>query len=95
VTGRPDTIDNHSHLWRNVGESPACESPPVYVCICNGVTERDIRQVAEAGCRTIAELTMRTGCGATCGSCLEMAAELLEQVHATRELPLPVLSNAA
>ena len=29
----------------------------MYVCICNGVTDRDIRQVAEAGCRTFPELT--------------------------------------
>ena len=67
----------------------------MYVCICNGVTEREIRQVAEAGCRTVSELTMRTGCGAPCGSCLEMAAQLLDEVHAVRELPLPLLSHAA
>ena len=63
----------------------------MYVCICNGVTERDIRQAAEAGCRSLPELTMRTGCGATCGSCLEAAAALLEQARSERELSLPVL----
>lgn len=67
----------------------------MYVCICNGVTDHAIREVAAAGCRTITELTMRTGCGATCGSCLEMAQQLLDEVHAVRELPLQVLSNAA
>ena len=50
----------------------------MYVCICNGVTDRDIRQAAEAGCRSLAELTMRTGCGATCGTCLDTAAAILE-----------------
>ena len=39
----------------------------MYVCICNGVTDHEIRAVAAAGCTTLAELTMRTGCGATCG----------------------------
>ena len=67
----------------------------MYVCICNGVTERDIRQILQAGCRTVPELTMRTGCGASCGSCLDMAATLLDEVHALRELPLPGLSQAA
>ena len=69
----------------------------MYVCICNGVTDREIRQAAEAGCRSMAELTMRTGAGATCGSCVEMATALLDEVHAARmqALPLPVLSNAA
>ena len=67
----------------------------MYVCICNGVTDRDIRQAADAGCRTMTELTMRTGAGANCGSCIEMATQLLDETHARRELPLPVLSQAA
>jgi bacterioferritin-associated ferredoxin len=67
----------------------------VYVCICNGVTERDILQAAEAGCRSVPELTMRTGAGANCGSCLDMAAELLDRARSHRELPLPVLQQAA
>jgi len=67
----------------------------VYVCICNGVTDRDIRQAAEAGCRSVAELTMRTGCGATCGSCLDMAGQLLDECRQAREaIPLPVLQAA-
>jgi bacterioferritin-associated ferredoxin len=67
----------------------------VYVCLCNGVTDRQIREAAEGGCRTMSELTMRTGCGATCGSCVPMAMQLLDEVHAIRALPLPVLSHAA
>jgi bacterioferritin-associated ferredoxin len=77
----------------------------MYVCLCNGVTDHEIRQVAEAGCRTLSELTMRTGCGASCGSCVEMATHLLDEVHAARPLPsaalsvavlpLPMLSHAA
>lgn len=67
----------------------------MYVCICNGITDHQIREVAEAGCRTVAELTMRTGAGACCGSCVEMAQDLLDEVQAARDLALPVLSNAA
>ena len=67
----------------------------MYVCVCNGVTDHQVREVAAAGCRTLAELTMRTGCGAACGSCVEMAQQLLEEAHPLRELPLQVLSNAA
>ena len=67
----------------------------MYVCICNGVTERDIRQAAEAGCRSMAELTMRTGCGATCGTCVDAATALLDEVSNSRTLPLPVLQVAA
>ena len=50
----------------------------MYVCICNGVTDHQIREAAASGVRSVAELTMRTGCGATCGTCLETAAGILE-----------------
>jgi bacterioferritin-associated ferredoxin len=44
----------------------------------------------------VAELTMRTGVGAVCGSCLELAAQLLDEAHSAKALPpLPVLSQAA
>lgn len=65
----------------------------VYVCICNGVTDHQIREAAVAGCASVAELTMRTGCGATCGSCLDMAADLLAKARNTHDLPLPVLGG--
>ena len=54
----------------------------MYVCLCNGVTERDIRQAAQAGCSGMPELTMRTGCGANCGSCVPMACQILDEVRA-------------
>jgi len=68
----------------------------VYVCICNGVTDHQIREAAHQGVSTVAELTMRTGCGSTCGSCLDMAGDLLVKARATHPVPLPVLGlNAA
>ena len=67
----------------------------MYVCICNGVTDHQIRQAADAGCRTMAELTMRTGAGSSCGSCIEMATALLRDSQGVRELELPLLRHAA
>ena len=66
----------------------------VYVCLCNGVTDHQIREAAASGVRSVAELTMRTGCGATCGSCLEMAAAMLEPARAERgpAFSLPVVA---
>lgn len=70
----------------------------MYVCVCNGVTDHDIRQAAVAGCRSVAELTMRTGCGACCGACLSSAAETLELARggdADKNVLLPLLLQAA
>ena len=65
----------------------------MYVCLCNGVTENDIREAAAAGCGSMTELTMRTGAGANCGCCVEMATQVLEEANVV--IPLPVLSEAA
>lgn len=71
----------------------------VYVCICNGVTEKDVRQAAVAGCRSLSELTMRTGCGATCGTCLDTASQVLREAQPQMPARMPIelsrLSNAA
>lgn len=73
----------------------------MYVCVCNGVTDRDIRAAATAGCRSMTELTMRTGCGASCGSCVAFASELIDQesracaAAASVARTYPPISNAA
>lgn len=79
----------------DTADSPLPLVPPVYVCVCYGITDHQIREVAQAGCRSVAELTMRTGAGSNCGSCLETASQLLDQVHHAKTVPLPVLSQAA
>src|SRR3546814_6122289 len=79
-------IDNHSHSQSQWRRSRSGGFPKtMYVCICNGVTDSDIRQAAKAGCGGLAELTMRTGCGACCGSCVDTAAEMLEQARAEQK----------
>ncbi len=63
----------------------------MYVCICNAVTDRQIRRAADEGVSSMAELSRRTGCSDCCGSCADLASEILED--AVRRLPLP-LANA-
>jgi bacterioferritin-associated ferredoxin len=67
----------------------------MYVCICNGITERAIREAAASGVRTLAELSRRTGCSDCCGTCADLAQEILEDTHRTRTLDLPLIQIAA
>ncbi|PZQ29566.1 MAG: bacterioferritin [Stenotrophomonas acidaminiphila] len=70
----------------------------MYVCICNGITDHQIREAAAAGCSTVAELTMRTGAGANCGSCLDMAMDILQSAQSVAHeslFPIIALSHAA
>ncbi len=49
----------------------------MYVCICNAITERQVRECAREGARSLDELTFKLGVGAGCGRCRECAAQLL------------------
>ena len=74
----------------------------LYVCLCHGVTDSEIREAAEAGCTGMPELMMRTGCGSCCGCCVDTAAGMLDEIHARDDadagatpLALSVVANAA
>jgi bacterioferritin-associated ferredoxin len=67
----------------------------MYVCICNAVTDRTIREAASTGVRSFAELRARTGCGDCCGSCEDVAREILDTAVAPRVLDLPLIAVAA
>ena len=61
----------------------------MYVCICNGITDHAIREAAARGVGSLEELTMRTGLGSGCGSCADVAREILEEARPrSREFPL-------
>ena len=67
----------------------------MYVCICNAVTERAVREAARSGVRTLSELSRRTGCADCCGSCADLASEILDETHRSRTLDLPLIAIAA
>jgi bacterioferritin-associated ferredoxin len=52
---------------------------PMYICICNAVTERQVKESASDGVRSLDELTAKLGVGAGCGRCRECATELLRE----------------
>jgi bacterioferritin-associated ferredoxin len=50
----------------------------MYVCLCRGITEKQIRQAAEQPSCSMQELSKVMGIGMDCGTCLEYAAQLLQ-----------------
>ena len=69
----------------------------MYVCVCNAITDSDIRQAVEGGVRSIRQLSRATGCSNGCGCCKKMAVEVLEQALAekhTRHTLRPVMQLA-
>ena len=51
----------------------------MYVCICNAVTDKQIRQAAKRGANDLWSLERELGVAAGCGSCREMASEILAE----------------
>ncbi|MEP6899359.1 MAG: (2Fe-2S)-binding protein [Rhodanobacter sp.] len=49
----------------------------MYICLCNAVTDHDIRREAANGVHSFAELQARTGCSDCCGSCEQDARRTL------------------
>lgn len=50
----------------------------MYVCICNGVTDSEIRAAAARGAGSIDEVAMETGATTCCGLCACTAREVFE-----------------
>ncbi|HBO11149.1 MAG TPA: (2Fe-2S)-binding protein [Halieaceae bacterium] len=51
----------------------------MFVCLCNGITESQIRAAASTGISTLEELTDRLGVASQCGQCGAMAQAVLEE----------------
>jgi bacterioferritin-associated ferredoxin len=50
----------------------------MYVCICNGVTDRQIRRAIDGGARSLQALNEELGVASQCGGCMEHALSMLE-----------------
>lgn len=69
---------------------------PMIVCVCNAVSDADIRRQAQRGVRDFPTLQRVTGCATCCGCCEQTARTVLVQavkthgampVDRVRELP--------
>lgn len=49
------------------------------VCVCNNISDREIRQAAELGITSMAGLYRELGVGTCCGKCVSYAREVLHQ----------------
>jgi len=59
----------------------------VYVCLCNGVTEQQIRDEVCNGASTVCDLSARLGVAAGCGCCRTFAAQVIDETLESHALP--------
>ena len=65
------------------------------VCVCNAITEAEVRNCARAGARSPEQAYARLGCEPQCGCCLAYAQEILDEEAPARPRLRVVASRAA
>jgi len=54
----------------------------MYVCLCNGFTDRQVRQVCPAAAGSTAEVYRRLGGNPRCGKCVPMVRDMVRRAEA-------------
>jgi len=67
----------------------------MYVCVCNAITDRQIRKAAAKGVSDLHGLQTELGVAAGCGSCKETATEILRESRPRRRVAEPALYRPA
>ena len=49
------------------------------VCVCNRITEKEVREAAHSGSNTPEKAYACVGCEVQCGCCLDYAQEVLDE----------------
>ncbi|NIA27699.1 MAG: hypothetical protein GWP02_06550 [Desulfobulbaceae bacterium] len=67
----------------------------MYVCICNAITDKQIRRAAGSGVTNLWELQKDLGVASNCGKCKETAIEILSENKSNRDQTLSTIKNAS
>ncbi len=63
----------------------------MYVCVCNAVTDTQIREAALNGARTLKDLRRDLGVARECGRCATCAQKCLREAHGEPPKPSKVM----
>lgn len=53
--------------------------PPMYVCLCHGFTDRDVRELARGGTRSAAQVYRHFGVRPQCGKCVPYVRAMVSE----------------
>lgn len=60
----------------------------MYICICNGVTDSEIKEAVAKGATELADLQMTLGVATCCGKCADAACSFLPNPE-----PIPLIAT--
>ncbi|PIT20038.1 bacterioferritin [Snodgrassella communis] len=53
----------------------------MYVCLCNAITDRQIKETVAAGASSLTDLQAQLGVATCCGCCADLASSYLSCRH--------------
>lgn len=53
----------------------------MYVCLCNAITDRQIKETVAAGASSLTDLQAQLGVATCCGCCADLASSFLSYHH--------------
>lgn len=65
----------------------------MYICVCQAVTDHQIREAAQGGARTLKDLRRDLGVTRDCGRCASCARECLSEAQHDQSKPGKVCRN--
>ena len=63
------------------------------VCVCNNISDREVRQAIELGITSMDELRNDLGVATCCGQCLDYAQEILTEHLAALNADAPAMQE--
>lgn len=58
----------------------------MYICICNAVTDSQIKDALDDGAASIADLNKALSVGSCCGKCTRSARQIIKQYRSAMEI---------
>ncbi|MBM3393650.1 MAG: (2Fe-2S)-binding protein [Betaproteobacteria bacterium] len=55
----------------------------MYICLCHGITEKQIRQAVQEGARSVPDLVACLGVATCCGTCSCAAEDVINRARET------------
>jgi len=67
----------------------------MYVCVCKGITDSQIKAAIDDGAVTLGQLRKALGVASQCGKCASMTRELLDETLSTTTTGDPLFYQVA
>jgi len=66
----------------------------MYICICNAVTDKDIKLAIKNGAQSLKDLNQQLKVGSNCGTCVSSAQALLNKSSQSKPFSIQIYKPA-